>query len=145
MDQVSIKYTNIFHYKTPQNLSKLGFLVRKQTIWQPCFSLLLHLMIGWSLVVRYWEFMTWRTLKHFQASDYLMGRVARRFIFKPKIPILGTFWRALYWKMLIWFYGRWNVLRTFGISYDHLVHFVFICYVSSRFWYHVPRKIWQSC
>jgi hypothetical protein len=35
MDQVSIKYTNIFHCKTLQNLPKFGFLVLKQTIWQP--------------------------------------------------------------------------------------------------------------
>jgi hypothetical protein len=36
MDQVSIKYTDIFHCKTLQNLHKFGFLVWKQTIWQPC-------------------------------------------------------------------------------------------------------------
>jgi hypothetical protein len=35
MDQVSIKYTNIFYCKTLQNLPKFGFLVWKQTIWQP--------------------------------------------------------------------------------------------------------------
>jgi hypothetical protein len=35
MDQVSIKYTNIFHCKTLKNLPKFGFLVGKQTIWQP--------------------------------------------------------------------------------------------------------------
>jgi hypothetical protein len=34
MHQVSIKYTNVFHCKTLQNLPKFGFLVRKQ-IWQP--------------------------------------------------------------------------------------------------------------
>jgi hypothetical protein len=33
---VSIKYTNIFHCKTLQNFPKFGFLVWKQTIWQPC-------------------------------------------------------------------------------------------------------------
>jgi hypothetical protein len=38
MDQVSIKYTSIFHRKTLQNLPKFGFLVRKQTIWQPWSS-----------------------------------------------------------------------------------------------------------
>jgi hypothetical protein len=36
MDQVAINYTNIFHCKTLQNLPKFGFLVWKQTIWQPC-------------------------------------------------------------------------------------------------------------
>jgi hypothetical protein len=35
MDQVSIKYTNIFQSKTLQNIPKFGFLVWKQTIWQP--------------------------------------------------------------------------------------------------------------
>jgi hypothetical protein len=38
MNQVSVKYTNIFHCKTPQNLPKLGFYVWKQTIWQPWCS-----------------------------------------------------------------------------------------------------------
>jgi hypothetical protein len=35
--QMSVKYmyTKIFHCKTLQNLSKLGFLVWKQTIWKP--------------------------------------------------------------------------------------------------------------
>jgi hypothetical protein len=43
-----------------------------------------------------------------------------------KNPILGKFWRALEWQMLIYFMSIWNILRTFGIFYDHLVHFVFI-------------------
>jgi hypothetical protein len=33
---MAIKYTIFFHCKTLQNLSKLGFLVWKCTIWQPC-------------------------------------------------------------------------------------------------------------
>jgi hypothetical protein len=35
---MAIKYTNTFHFKTLQNLPKLGFLVRKETIWQPWFD-----------------------------------------------------------------------------------------------------------
>jgi hypothetical protein len=31
-----IKYTKIFGCNTLQNLSKFGFLVWKETIWQPC-------------------------------------------------------------------------------------------------------------
>jgi hypothetical protein len=27
----------------------------------------------------------------------------------------------------------WNILQTFGIFYDHLVHFVFIWYIFSGF------------
>jgi hypothetical protein len=33
--QMVIKYTNIFDSKALQNIPKLGFLVRKYTIWQP--------------------------------------------------------------------------------------------------------------
>jgi hypothetical protein len=36
IDQVSIKFTSIFHYKTLQNSPKFGFLVWKYTIWHPC-------------------------------------------------------------------------------------------------------------
>jgi hypothetical protein len=35
IDQRAMKYTNIFHWKTPQNLPKCGFLVSKHAIWQP--------------------------------------------------------------------------------------------------------------
>jgi hypothetical protein len=30
-------------------------------------------------------------------------------------------------------YIFWNILRIFGIFYDHLVHFVFIWYIFSGF------------
>jgi hypothetical protein len=36
MDEMDIKCTKSFHYKTLQNLPKLRCLVWKQTIWQPC-------------------------------------------------------------------------------------------------------------
>jgi hypothetical protein len=36
--QIIIKYKNIFHSKVLQNLPKLGFLVWKQTVWQPCYK-----------------------------------------------------------------------------------------------------------
>jgi hypothetical protein len=39
---------------------------------------------------------------------------------------LGKFLRALDGKMLIYFMDIWNILRTFGKFYDHLVHFVLI-------------------
>jgi hypothetical protein len=31
--------------------------------------------------------------------------------------------------MLIYFMAIWIILRTFGIFYDYLLHFVFICYI----------------
>jgi hypothetical protein len=46
---------------------------------------------------------------------------------------LGKFWRALDLKMLLYFMAIWNILQTFGILYDHLVHFVFVRYIFSGF------------
>jgi hypothetical protein len=51
--------------------------------------------------------------------------------FQTKNPNLGKFWRALEWKMSIYFIAIWNILRTFGKCYDHLVHFVLIWYIFS--------------
>jgi hypothetical protein len=65
--------------------------------------------------------------------------------FQTKNPNLGKFWKALDWKMLKYFRAIWNIftdiwdiLWPFGTFCVHLVHF-------SRFWYYVPRKIWQPC
>jgi hypothetical protein len=52
---------------------------------------------------------------------------------QTKKPNLGKFWMALYWKMLIYYIAIWNILQEFVIFYDHLVHFVFICYIFSVF------------
>jgi hypothetical protein len=35
--------------------------------------------------------------------------------FQNKNPNLGKFWRALEWKMLLYFMVIWNILRSFGI------------------------------
>jgi hypothetical protein len=52
--------------------------------------------------------------------------------FQTKNPNLGKFWRTLDWKMLIYvFLVIWNIIRTFGIFYDYLVHFVFITYLDT--------------
>jgi hypothetical protein len=55
--------------------------------------------------------------------------VARGYVyFQTKNPNLGNFWRTLHWKILMYFKDIWNILRTFGIVFYHLVHFVFIWY-----------------
>jgi hypothetical protein len=60
--------------------------------------------------------------------------------FQTKNPNLGKVWRALDGKMLL--YG-------IGILYRYLRYFMTIWYILCsfgtvfRFWYHVPRKIWQ--
>jgi hypothetical protein len=51
IDQMAIKFTNIFNWKALKNLLKFGFLVCKYTIWQPCSqaeSHLLSLRIIWN-------------------------------------------------------------------------------------------------
>jgi hypothetical protein len=37
IDQLAVKYTDIFHCKSLKNSTKLGFLVWKYSIWQPWF------------------------------------------------------------------------------------------------------------
>jgi hypothetical protein len=63
--------------------------------------------------------------------------------FQTKNLYLGRFWRALKWKMLVYFMVIWNNLRpfgiflwTFGTFYGQLVYFC-------PFGYIVSRKIWQ--
>jgi hypothetical protein len=63
--------------------------------------------------------------------------------FKPKIRIWENFSGPQIrkcWSILL---SIWNILWTFGIFYDHSVHFVLIWYIFFQFWYHAPRKIWQ--
>jgi hypothetical protein len=62
--------------------------------------------------------------------------------FQTQKPNLGKFLRASDWKLLIYCIAVWDILRTFGIFYDTgyiLSSFV----IFFRFWYDVPRKIWQ--
>jgi hypothetical protein len=60
------------------------------------------------------------------------ARVARWFVFRPKIPIRENFWGPyIDWKRLTHFMSIWNSLQTFGIFYDHSAHFVFIWYIFS--------------
>jgi hypothetical protein len=47
--------------------------------------------------------------------------VARWHIFKPKYTNLGTFWKALQWKMLVYFAAISYNLWPFDIMHGHLV------------------------
>jgi hypothetical protein len=53
--------------------------------------------------------------------------------FQTKNPSLGKFWSALDWIMLKRFMASWNILRTSGVFYDHLVHFAIIWDIFSGF------------
>jgi hypothetical protein len=63
--------------------------------------------------------------------------------FQTKNPNLGKFWRVLQWKIFVYFMTIWSILRPLKVFYGHLVYFVVIWYISPRFWYIVPRKIFQ--
>jgi hypothetical protein len=69
-------------------------------------------------------------------------RVARRYFFKPKIPIWVNFGGP-------WNGKCWSILWPFGIYYGNSVYFMAIWWVSCNlvyfplFWYIVSRKIWQ--
>jgi hypothetical protein len=70
------------------------------------------------------------------------GRVARWFIFKPKIPIWGKFSGPQIEKC-------WYISWPFGMFYGHMGYCMTIwhslCLFGTffRFWYHAPRKIWH--
>jgi hypothetical protein len=65
--------------------------------------------------------------------------------FQTENPNLGKFCKAFDRKMLIYFIAIWNILATFGISYDHLAHFCsfFPVLVSCMYVPRKIRKIWQ--
>jgi hypothetical protein len=46
---------------------------------------------------------------------------------------------VIFYRHLEYFMDIWNILWTFGIIYDRLVHFVFIWYIFSGFGYHAPK------
>jgi hypothetical protein len=58
-------------------------------------------------------------------------RVARWFIFNPKIPIWVNFGGP--WIEKCWYMDIGNIWRTFGIFHDCLLRFVFIWYIFSGF------------
>jgi hypothetical protein len=53
--------------------------------------------------------------------------------FQTQNPNFSKFWRATDWQMLIYVMATWNILQTFGIFYNPLVHFVFIWDIFSSF------------
>jgi hypothetical protein len=60
----------------------------------------------------------------------LFSRVARWFILRPKIPI----WRALKWKMLVYFTARWYNVWPIGIIYGSW-YSLWSCGILFPFWY----------
>jgi hypothetical protein len=77
-------------------------------------------------------------LKSVAASSWVRfrTRVARWYIFRPKIPIVVCiFWKTLEWKILIYFMDLWYFLSC-------LLNCIAVCYFLP-FWYVVRIIIWQ--
>jgi hypothetical protein len=53
--------------------------------------------------------------------------------FKTKNRNLGTFWRVLQWKMLVYYVDIWSSSRPFDKFYGHLVNVVVILCIFARF------------
>jgi hypothetical protein len=70
---------------------------------------------------------------HLMYVGPVQSRVAGWYIFKPKNPYLGKFWRTLNWKRLVYFMAILSILRPNGLFYAHLVHFVVIWYILPSF------------
>jgi hypothetical protein len=68
------------------------------------------------------------------------NRVARWFVFKPKIPIWLNFGGSCYGKILVYFMNIWSILRSLEIFYGHLVYFVVIWYIFRHFGILDPEK-----
>jgi hypothetical protein len=69
----------------------------------------------------------------FAAQDTLPSRVARWFVFKPKIKIWVNFGGSCCGKYLVYFMTIWSTLRPLEIFYGHFVYFVVIWYIFPRF------------
>jgi hypothetical protein len=127
------KNTDIFHWiaLTFQNLPKFRFLVWKYTIWQhwfhytPTYNIILALCRHPTLLFSFLHF----------KNDFCMpfNQVCQMAYFQTKNPNLGIFWRLLQWKMLLYFIDIWSILQPSGIFHWHLVYFVVIKYIFSRF------------
>jgi hypothetical protein len=64
--------------------------------------------------------------------------------FQTKNTNLGKFSRALDWKKLIYFIAICNFLWRFEIFLT-IWYILYSFGTFFRFWYRVPRKIWQPC
>jgi hypothetical protein len=129
---MAIKYINIFQSRALQNLPKLGFLVRKETIWQPCFVA---------------SYETTPIHSYFRVNVRLIAtseQGCQMVYFRTKNPNLGKFWRALDWKVLIYLMANWNSLWALGIFWSILCSFGTLD-TFFRFGYHAPSKILQPC
>jgi hypothetical protein len=111
MYRMAIKNTKIFHPTVLFKYTKIGFLVRKYT-YHLATLLKCHMELQKCYERKNMEQRSKLELKRSKHQILRTSRVARWFIFKPKIPIWVQIWRALELKMLVYFM---SMLLPFGI------------------------------
>jgi hypothetical protein len=120
----SQKYTNSFNCEALQNVPKYGLVMQ-----------IYHLHSNPATDVHRCAY----THMHRFAA-----RVARWYIFRPKIPIWVNFRGTRELKMLVYFMVIGHILRPFGVFYGHLVKLCRSDLVYFfPFWHNVSRKILQ--
>jgi hypothetical protein len=70
-------------------------------------------------------------------SDFIANNIqqgCQMVYFQTKNPNLGKFRRVLQWTIRVYFMTIRYTLRPFAIFYAHLLHFLVIWYILSRFW-----------
>jgi hypothetical protein len=113
--QMAVKYINLTQSKTLQNLPKLGFLVWKQTIWQPWSHHANKLESG--------------AIQMNKISDSNLCQGCQIVYFRAKKFNSGKFWGVLQWRMLIYFMANWYILRPICIFYGQWVYFMATMYI----------------
>jgi hypothetical protein len=61
-----------------------------------------------------------------ESTIHIWGQGCQMVYFRTENPNLGTFWRAMEWKMFC-------ILWSFGIFYGHFVSFIVVWYILRKF------------
>jgi hypothetical protein len=130
--KVQMAFFSVILYNTEPTSAYVCTRGGQATSWQKFLRLK-----GYSIEMFTRPHLCWHTTRDWQAcqkwslmqinTERSKNRVARWFLFKPKIPIGVNFGGPQIGKCwYVYYLAIWNSLQTFGIFYDHLVYFVFI-------------------
>jgi hypothetical protein len=121
------KYAKIFRSKSLQILPKLGYLVRKYTIWQPWCRRLRSAQTG-SRILLLNILVFWYTKKQEQKMALLLSTTLKMSLetslagqcwqmvnLQNKKFQFGYIFKSLGMRNVGIIYGIWNILRSFGI------------------------------
>jgi hypothetical protein len=131
---VHLVHFSLFGYHVPRKIWQPRF----RSVSSPSLQLSCNAM-KWSKKFRHFDEVIGQRCTRMRSKRLQSRRVARWYIFKPKIPNLGKFWRALEWKCLVYSMAIWKknyghlVYFTYGHlekNYGHLVYFRVIWYIS---------------